>query len=239
MGKISIVTGGTGGLGRVIVSKFADAGMKVYVPARDIKEFQDIFDSSKDGSQEFKLRHIFGLVCDAFNEEQVKEFIGDVIKREGRMDYLVNTVGGYHPKKNIAEMDTELLETQIKLNLMSTWYFTRHVLDSMIANNFGRIVSIAAKHAIETSPGKFAYSVSKAGVVNLMQTIAEECKDNNIRTAAIVPSVIDTPANRKSMPNADPAKWVTPEEIAETILYLVSDSAKSLRGSVIKMYGGV
>ena len=148
--KVAIVTGGTGGLGRVVVSKFADAGMKVYVPTRDEKEFQNIFDSSKDGSEAFKLRMIYCLVCDAFNESQVKEFIRDVIVREGRVDYLVNTVGGYHPKKNIAEMDTELLENQLKLNLMSTWYFTRHVLHSMIKNNYGRIVSIASKPAIET-----------------------------------------------------------------------------------------
>src|SRR5207253_11450781 len=110
--KIAVVTGGTGGLGRVVVSKFADSGMKVYVPTRDEKEFQQIFDSSADGSKEFKLRMIFGLVCDALNETQVKEFIGDVLVREGRIDYLVNTVGGFHPKKNIADMDTELLESQ-------------------------------------------------------------------------------------------------------------------------------
>ena len=237
--KVAVVTGGTGGLGRVIVSKLADAGMKVYVPVRDEKEFQRVFDSSADGSEGFKLRQIFSLVCDAFDEDQVKEFIGDVIVREGRVDYLVNTVGGFHPKKNIADMDTKLLEDQIKFNFMSTWYFTRNTLTSMIKNNYGRIVSIAAKPGIETTPGKFAYSVSKAGIVNLMQTIAEECKENNIRTAAIVPSIIDTPANRQSMPDADPSHWVSPEEIAKTIMYLCSDAAKSLRGSVVKMYGGV
>lgn len=237
--KIAVVTGGTGGLGRVVVSKFADAGMKVYVPTRDEKEFQQVFDSSADGSERFKLRMIFGLVCDAFDEAQVKGFIGDVLIREGRIDYLVNTVGGFHPKINIADMETELLVNQIKFNFMSTWYFTRYTLVDMIKNNYGRIISIAAKPGIETTPGKFAYSVSKAGIVNLMQTIAEECKENNIRTAAIVPSIIDTPANRQSMPKADPSHWVSPEEIAETIMYLCSDSAKSLRGSVVKMYGGV
>jgi len=135
--------------------------------------------------------------------------------------------------------ELELLEGQLKMNFMSTWYFTRNVLTPMIKNSYGRIVSIAAKPALETTPGKFAYSVSKAGIINLMQTIAEECKENNIRTAAIVPSIIDTPANRQSIPDADPSHWVTPEEIAETIMYLFSDSAKSLRGSLIKMYGSV
>ena len=237
--KVAVVTGGTGGLGRVVVSKFADAGMKVYVPTRDEKEFQQIFDSSADGAEAFRLRMIFGLVCDAFDEAQVREFIGDVLVREGRIDYLVNTVGGFHPKKNIADMDTELLQNQLRFNFLSTWYFTRNALNPMIKNNYGRIASIAAKPALETTPGKFAYSVSKAGIINLMQTIAEECKGNNIRTAAIVPSIIDTPANRQSMPDADPSHWVSPEEIGETIMYLFSDSAKSLRGSVIKMYGGV
>lgn len=127
----------------------------------------------------------------------------------------------------------------MKLNFYTTLYFSKNVLKVMIENNYGRIISIAAIPALEITPGKFPYSVSKSAVVNLMQTIAEECKAYNITTNTIVPSIIDTPANRKSMPDADYTKWVPPQEIAETILFLLSDSAGSFRGNVIKMYGKV
>jgi len=236
--KIAIVTGGTGALGRVIVSLFADEGMSIYVPVRSVDEFKRTFDESAN-SDNFKLRKIYGLPCDAYIENDVKEFVSDVTKQAGRIDYLVNTVGGYHPKRNVADTDTELLENQLKLNFFSTFYFTRFVLNNMIQNSFGRIVSIGAKPAIETTTGKFGYSFSKSGVVNLMQTIAEECKDNNITANVIIPSIIDTPANRESMKNSDFTKWESPEEIAGTCLYLLSDSAKSLLGSIFKMYGRV
>jgi NAD(P)-dependent dehydrogenase (short-subunit alcohol dehydrogenase family) len=239
MNHIAIVTGGTGALGRVIVNKFAEAGMKVYVPVRSINEFNKIFDDSQ-GEGEFKgLLKRYALPCDAFNENEVAEFCSSVVKQEKRIDYLVNTVGGYHPKRLIADTDTELIENQLKLNFYTTFYFTRHALTHMKANNFGRVISIGAKPAIETTAGKFAYSLSKGAVVNLMQTLAEEFKEQDITFNAIIPSIIDTPANRESMKNADFTKWVSPVDIAETCLSLVGDSAKSFRGNVIKMYGGV
>ena len=238
--KIAIVTGGTGGLGRVVTEKFAQSGMKVYIPARNIEQFKDIFDSSKSSeSVEFKLRKIYGLQCNNENESEVIEFIGNVINQEGRIDFLVNTVGGYHPKINIVDMDSSLVDKMMSLNFKTAFYFSKNVLKSMIEHNYGRIISIAAMPALEVTAGKFAYSVSKSAVVNLMQTIAEECKGYNITANAIVPSIIDTEANRRTMPKAEFEKWVKEDEIAETILYLLSDNAKSFRGNVIKMYGKV
>jgi NAD(P)-dependent dehydrogenase (short-subunit alcohol dehydrogenase family) len=238
--KIAIVTGGTGALGRVIVNLFASEGMKVYVPTQTIDNFRNIFDNSgAEEVNEFKLRKIFGLQCDAANEASVKNFIDDVLKREGRIDYLVNTVGGYHPKKNVVDMESELVDKMFELNFKTAFYFCRNVLKNMLDNNFGRIAAIGAMPAVEISAGRLAYTVSKSGVVNLIQTIAEETKENNITANVIIPSVIDTPANRQSMPKADFAKWVKPEDIAGTILFLFSDEANSFRGNVIKMFGKV
>ncbi len=238
--KIAVVTGGTGALGRVIVNRFAEVDMKIYVPAYSIDNFRSIFDnSSAENVKEFKLRRIFGLQCDAMNEESVNNFINDVLKGEGRIDYLVNTVGGYHPKKNIVDMETELINKMFELNFKTTYYFSKNVLKLMLNKDFGRIVAMGAMPALEISPGKLAYSVSKSAVVNLIETIAEETKANNITANAIIPSIIDTPANRESMPKADFSHWVKPEDIAETILFLLSDAASAFRGNTIKMYGGV
>ena len=238
--KIAIITGGTGALGSVIVNRFAEERMKIYVPTLSIENFKSTFDNSQDtGSTEFKLRKIYGLHCDAGSEESVKNFIDDVFKREGRIDYLINTVGGYHPKKNIVDMDSELVEKMMKLNFYSAFYFSKYSLKFMVENNYGRIAAIGAIPAVELSSRKFAYSISKSNVINLMETIALENKDKNITANAIIPGIIDTKANRESIPNADYNKWVKPEEIAETILYLLSDNAKSFRGNIIKMYGKI
>lgn len=234
--KIAVVTGGTGALGRVIVNVFAAEGMKIYVPVRNMEKFRDIFDES-GSSEEFKLKKVYALPCNSFEESQVKEFIDSVIKLENKIDYLVNTIGCYHTKINIGDMDTGLLDKMWELNFKSTFYFTKHVLQNMQQNNFGRIISVAAKPALEPSPGKFAYSVSKQAVLNLMQTVTEEYKNNNITAHTIIPYIIDTPANRTSLPNADFSKWEKPEIIAKTMLSLISKSREKKRSS--KMSGRV
>ena len=237
--KIAIITGGTGALGRVIVNKFAEACMKVYVPVRSINEFNEIFDDSQSEGEFKGLLKRYCLPCDATKEDEVSEFCQNIVKQEKRIDYLINTVGGYHAKRMITDTGTELIESQLKLNFYTTFYFTKHALTYMKASNFGRVVSIGAKPALETTAGKFAYSLSKGGVVNLMQTLAEEFKEQDIAFNAIIPSIIDTPANRESMQNADFTKWVSPADIAETCLFLIGEGAKSFRGNVVKMYGGV
>lgn len=235
--KIAIVTGGTGALGRVIVDKFAEAGMRVYVPVRSIPEFLDVFESKNDITEFRGFLKRFGLPCDALDEISVKEFCDNVVKQEKRIDYLVNTVGGYHPKRMISDTDTQLIERQLLLNFYTTFWFTKYSLTYFKINSFGRVISIGAKPALEPTSGKFAYSFSKIGVINLMQTLAIEHKEQDMTFNTIIPSIIDTPANRESMQNQDFSKWVTPAEIAEKCLLLFSDEGKSTNGETIKMFG--
>lgn len=238
--KVAVITGGTGALGRKIVERFAGEKMKVYVPAISVEKFREIFDSSAGNEESgFELRKIFCFHCDASDEMDVKGFISDVLKREGKIDYLVNTIGGYHARKDIVEMESSLIDKMLDLNFKSTFYFCKYVLKSMVEKNFGRIAAIGAMPALEVSPGKLAYAISKTAVINLIQTIAEETKEYNITANAIIPSIIDTPANRESMPKGSFDKWVKPEDIADTILFLFSDAASSFRGNIIKMYGKV
>lgn len=237
--KIAIVTGGTGALGRVIVNKFAEAGMRVYVPVRSIPEFLDVFESKNEITEFSGFLKRFGLPCDATDEMSVKEFCDNVVKQEKRIDYLVNTVGGYHPKRMVSDTDTQLIESQLLLNFYTTFWFTKYSLTYFKISSFGRIISIGAKPALEPTVGKLAYSISKAAVVNLMQTLALEHKDQDVTFNAIIPSVIDTTANRESMQNQDFSKWVTPQEIADKCLFLFSDEGKFANGEAIKMYGRI
>jgi NAD(P)-dependent dehydrogenase (short-subunit alcohol dehydrogenase family) len=132
-------------------------------------------------------------------------------------------------------MESKLVDEMLTLNFKTTFYFCKHVLKSMVDNNFGRIIAIGAMPAVEVTAGKLAYSVSKSAVVNLIQTIQEENKERDITANVIIPGTIDTPANRSSMPKADFSKWVKPEDIAEMILFLISDAGKTLRGNVVRM----
>lgn len=248
--KVAVVTGGTGALGRVIVKKLADAGAKVYVPVVSIAEFNKVFDSSqhdevlKPGSEHsessggFRFNKIFGFECNASDESSVVAFIRDTAAVEnGKIDFLINTVGGIDAAKNVSDLTSDSLNKMLGINFMSAFYFSREAVKVMENNNFGRIVSIGAIAGLETSPGRFAYSVSKAAVINLMNTISEEMKEKNIRCNTIVPGIMDTPANREWGNHEDIKKWVKPEDIAGIIFDMLSEKYSPLRSSVLKVYG--
>ncbi|MBL8008526.1 MAG: SDR family oxidoreductase [Ignavibacteria bacterium] len=239
--KVAIVTGGTGALGRTIAENLSEKGIKVYIPALSLEEFNSVFDhSGKEESSDFKLRKIFSFVCNASDENSVREFIENVIVLEkGKIDYLINTVGGISPPENIIDMKTESLNKMTDLNFKSAFYFSRGVLKTMKENSYGRIVSIGAIAGLETSPGRFSYSFSKAGVINLMNTISEEMKEFNIRCNTVIPGIIDTPANREWGSEEDIKKWVKPENIAKIIYGLLSDEYSQVRSSLIKVYGAL
>lgn len=237
--RTAIITGGTGALGRYVVNKLADEGIKVYVPCQSTEQFNKIFDSSQiKDSENFKLRKIFCLTCDATNENSVMEFVKNVSAQEnGKIDYLINTVGGVSPAAKIEELSSESLEKMIRLNFLSAFYFTRETIRIMKNNNYGRVISIAAIAGLETSPGRFAYSFTKAGVINLMETVNEEMKEFNVRCNTIIPGILDTPANREWGTPEEIKKWVKPKEISEIIYNLISEVFSSVRGSHIKVYG--
>lgn len=237
--KVAIVTGGTGALGRFIVRKFADEGLRVYVPSKSTEEFNKVFDNShEENSEYFKLRKIYCKTCDAVNEQSVTEFVENVAALEkGKIDILINTVGGISEASDVTELATEDLDKMLNLNFKSAFYFSRETAKVMLGNNYGRIVSVGAIAGTETTPGRFAYSISKAGVISLMETMSEELKDKNIRCNTIIPGIIDTPSNRDWGSEEDIKKWIKPEEISDVIYDLVSDKFSALRSSRIKLYG--
>lgn len=239
--RVAIVTGGTGALGRFIVEKLSTEGIKVYVPALTLEEFNKVFDSSiKSDQQEFKIRKIYSFACDATDENSVIEFVNNVsVQEKGNIQYLVNTVGGIDAASKIADLSTDALDKMINLNFKSAFYFTREVLKVMRENKFGRIISIGSMAALKPSPKRFTYSFTKAAVINLMDTVSEEMKDLNIRCNTIIPSTIDTPANREWGKPEDFKKWVKPEDITEIIYNFLSTEFSAVRGSQIKVYGSV
>ncbi len=233
-GKTAIVTGGTGALGSVCVDYLFNAGINIAVPYNSEKSLANI---PKQVAQ--SPDKLLTIKTDLTVEDQVESFVAQVVKRFGTIDYLVNTAGGYTGGSTIDEVTLEDWEGIMNLNVRTAFLICRGSLRQMRKQGFGRIVNIASMHAVSPSAKKGPYAVSKRGVITLTETIAEETKGTGITANAIAPSTIVTEANKQSMPKADFSKWVTPQEIAQLILYVCSDEAKSVSGNVIKIYGGV
>jgi NAD(P)-dependent dehydrogenase (short-subunit alcohol dehydrogenase family) len=233
-GKTAIVTGGSGALGTVIAEQFFDLGACIAIPYHSDKSLTSI--PKKISSAKAKTQFI---KTDLTDESEVQSFVDDVVKSFGTLDYLINAAGGYSGGDTIDEVSTDEFDNMLNLNLRTTFFVCRNVLQVMRKQRAGRIVNIAAMPAVTPSAKKGSYAISKRGVITLTETIAEEVKGSGITANAIAPSTILTMANKESMPNADFKKWVTPEEIAQLAIYLCSDEAKSVNGNVIKIYGGV
>jgi NAD(P)-dependent dehydrogenase (short-subunit alcohol dehydrogenase family) len=151
----------------------------------------------------------------------------------------LNIAGAWAGGADVANTDERTWDFMMNVNLKSMFLCCKAVLPFMIKQNFGRIVSVASRAAVEKRwrAKSAAYGVSKAGVVVLTEAIAEEVKDYNINVNCILPSTIDTPANRRNLPKADFSKWVSPKDIAEVIVFLLSDASGTISGAAVPVYG--
>ena len=231
-GKAVLVAGGTGGLGRAVSLAFLDAGARVAVTFRKQSEFDALRQAA--GSNGASLE---GDGVDVTDEAAVNRLVDGIVARHGRLDAMVNTVGGYAGGAKLWEMETRTLDLMLALNLRSGYALSRAAVRVMLKQNTGAIVNIAAKAALEHPAGAAAYAASKAAALAMLDSLAQELKGTGVRANTVLPSIIDTEANRQSMPKADFARWPKPEDIARVILFLCSDEAKVIQGAAIPVYG--
>jgi NAD(P)-dependent dehydrogenase (short-subunit alcohol dehydrogenase family) len=231
-GKLALVSGGTGGLGRAVTLAFLAEGARVAVPYFDEKEFADL----KASAQEHVAR-LEGQKVDVTDEAAVHAFVDGHVTKHDTVDVLVNTVGGYAGGLKLWEMDAKVFDRMLQLNLRSGFALSRAVVPAMLKQRHGAIVNVAAKAAVDHAAGASAYASSKAAAVALMDSLAADLKGTGVRVNSILPSIIDTKANREAMPAADFAAWPKPEEIARVILFLCSDDATVVHGAALPVYG--
>jgi NAD(P)-dependent dehydrogenase (short-subunit alcohol dehydrogenase family) len=233
-GKIALVTGATGGLGRVVVKRLLDAGAVVAAVHRDEARFRDLLAFVGGGHAA-----LAGFKADVTSEADVRGLVEAVVLRYGRVDALLHLVGAYRGGADVAATAEEDWDFLIRTNLKSAFLCSRAVLPAMIKAGSGRIVCVAARPAVETKgrARSGAYAVSKAGIVVLTEAIAEETRKSGITANCIVPGTIDTPKNRADIAGGDPSKWARPEGIAEVLLFLVSDASSVVSGAAIRVYG--
>ncbi|MDP2960868.1 MAG: SDR family oxidoreductase [candidate division Zixibacteria bacterium] len=230
--KIAIITGGTGAIGRVIAETFLKEGAKVLVTYRREEQFKEIL----PGLSEYK-ENLFGKKVDVTIAEKVKQLVEETVSQFSRIDILVNGVGGIAPSANIVDLEEKTWNYVFNLNLKSAFLCSKFALPYMLKQKYGKIVNISAKLALEPVAGMGPYSVSKSALINLTETLAKEVKDSGINVNAVALSLVKTEENLKSITKPDPSKWVEPEDVAKTILFLCSDEAKGINGDVVKVYG--
>ena len=231
--KIILVTGGTGGLGREVTMAFLEEGATVVVSYRVAEEFKALVAAA----EKIGATTPIGADVDVTDATAVDKFIADIVAKHGRLDILVNTVGGYAGGTNLWEVDPRTYDKMLQLNLKAGFVLARAVVPQMIKQNRGWIVNIASKAAFDHAAGGALYAASKAAAVAMMDSLAAEVKPFNINVNSVLPSIIDTAANRAAMPQADFSKWPNPEEIARVILFLCSEDARVIHGAAIPVYG--
>lgn len=224
---IAIVTGASGNMGQAVVKKFIDEGYKVIgtVIPNDPAQMDfpaDVFEK---------------VVVDLLNEDDSQQFVESIIEKYGTVDTAVLTVGGF-AMGHIADTKTSDIAKQYKLNFETAYNVARPAFVQMMKQNSGRIFIIGSKPGLNAanSKGMVAYGLGKSLIFRLAEMMNDEAKGHNVVTAVVVPSTIDTPQNRKAMPDADFSKWVKPEGIANAIYFYCTDEAAALREPVIKVY---
>jgi NAD(P)-dependent dehydrogenase (short-subunit alcohol dehydrogenase family) len=240
MAQTAIITGGTGGLGAAVTARLLDEGWRVVVPWVAEQELARV--QEREG--------LALIQADLFDQAAVEQVVqlAACQPQEAPLHGLVNLVGGFAAGGRIHETPVEDFERQFRLNLRSTYLMTQAVVGRVLQDDPGpdgegayrsraSIVCVGTRAAVQPFTGAAGYISSKAAVLTFAQAVAVEYRDDGIRCNAILPSVIDTPGNRASMPDADFSRWVKPEEIAAVIAHLLSESSSPTSGASIPVYG--
>jgi NAD(P)-dependent dehydrogenase (short-subunit alcohol dehydrogenase family) len=230
--KVVLVAGGTGGLGRAVSLAFLEKGARVIVTFRKQEELDALKNLAADNGSKLD-----GHQVDVTDEAAVGKLVEGIVARHGRLDAMVNTVGGYSGGVKLWEMDTKVFDQMLALNLRAGYALSRAAVRVMLKQGSGAIVNIGAKAAFDHGAGIAAYAASKAAAVAMMDCLAQDLKGTGIRVNSVLPSIFDTEANRKAMPKADFAKWPKPEEIARVIVFLCGDGGKVIHGAAVPVYG--
>jgi NAD(P)-dependent dehydrogenase (short-subunit alcohol dehydrogenase family) len=224
MDRTVIVTGGTGGLGAAVTHVLLDGGWRVVVPWYAEHELERVREHDR-------LELVQADLTDAASVAHVASGAGDDLRA------LVNLVGGFAMGGRVHETPVEEFEAQLRLNLRPTYLMCAAALPVLLRAGGGSIVCVSSRAAVQPFAGAAGYITGKAAVLAFVDALHEEYRNDGIRVNAILPSTIDTQANRRSMPDADYDSWVKPEEIARVVAFLTSDDAGVTSGGHVPVYG--
>jgi NAD(P)-dependent dehydrogenase (short-subunit alcohol dehydrogenase family) len=223
--RVALITGANGALGAVIVQAFATSGARVIGVTRS-----EASQTARDAATTYE-------VADVSDEAAVESLVARVVRDYGTLDIVVNTVGGFAAGQPVTNLSLDTWDGMLSLNARTAFLVSKHAGRVMAERSTGRIINVASRSAYSGGKNAAAYAVSKRAVITLTEAQAEEMRGSGVTVNAIVPSIIDTPANRASMSSADTSRWPTPEQLARVVLFLASDDAALISGAAIPVYG--
>lgn len=227
--KVVLITGAAGNLGRAVAAAFAAEGAALALV--DVSEA-----ALKAAYPEQDPRRLL-LAADLMQAASAKQAADAALAKFQRIDCLCNVAGGFRMGPAVHETPAELWQLMMNLNAGTVLNMAQAVVPAMLAAGSGKIVNIGAGGGLKGGAKMAAYSASKSAVIRLTESMAAELREQNINVNCVLPSVIDTPANRADMPKANPAKWVAPQDLAQVILWLCSDGARAVHGAAIPVNG--
>jgi len=230
--KVVLITGPAGNLGSAVVQQFLDEGSSLFLIDNRADRLFKLYPQLVDTQDHLLIPEI-----DLTDSNQVYKAITKGIKKFKRIDVLVHTAGGFQMGEKVHEITEASWDFLLNLNLKTLLNITKAVIPHMIDQKSGKIITIGARPSLAGKAQMGAYSVAKAGVLRLTESLSAELKATGINVNCVLPGTIDTPQNRKSMPGADISKWVTPESLANVIKFLASEGARDIHGAAIPAYG--
>lgn len=228
MARLVVVTGGSGALGQAITQRFLAEGATVCVPWI-VDQERERLERSVPGDARARL-----LLerCDVSDDAAVQRLIDALVERHRRLDVVVSAVGGF-AMGELVQTDRKLWDTMLTLNLTTTYVAARAALPHMLTAGSGRLVAVASRAVVPPAGGFIAYTVAKAGVIALVQALAAETRGRGVTVNAVLPSTMDTPANRAAMPGVDPGTWVPVQAVADAVAYLAAESSGHVTGTLL------
>lgn len=223
--KVVLITGATGDLGPTVVAAFQNAGARLVLIDRAKGRLAEMYPELAASDKHFMAEEV-----DLTEPETVESMAQDAVEKLGRIDVLVNIAGGFSMKSFGAQDALETFDYMLNLNARTNFIAVHSVLPHMLEGGGGKIVSVAARGGLSGGARLAGYSAAKAAVLRITESVSAEFKDQGIYANAVLPSTIDTPSNRESMPKADPSKWLSPAAIADVILFLASDASRAING---------
>lgn len=226
-----LITGAAGALGRAAAAAFRAHGTRLVLIDRDVSLLHAAFPELANDAR------CLSMAADVTDRASIQHAVGVAVQDFGRIDALVHIAGGFTMGQGVHELTRDTWDGMMNLNAWSFIACAHAVVPHMMASGHGRIVAISARSAARGEAKMGAYIAAKSALQRLVETLSAEVREHRINVNSVAPSIIDTPANRADMPNADPARWVAPGTLADTLVFLTSDAGAAIHGQHLVVSG--
>ncbi len=232
--KVILIAGATGALGSAVTRRFAQTGARLALTGTSAEKLARLVREA-----DLPDARVFTVAADATQEAEVSTLVEAVADHYGRLDALINTIGAWRGGTAVHETSVDMWDRLFDLNVRSAFLLSRAVLPHLLENEWGRIVHVSSKSALHPRAKNAAYTAAKMALVRLTDVIAAEVKGTGVTANVVLPSVIDTPANRTNLTQMDTDAWVPPESIADLIHFLFTEAGDAINGAHLPIYGDV